>query len=318
MNGIQKPNRLMKINFRFNWILCFVVFNLLFSCTKENINVITDNDPISVTNISRLKIENYVNRLFIDLVGREPLKVELGPEVDTLKERELSRDARLNLINKLMQDTSFRIGERSYKAAFYLNLYNLAKVRCMEGVSDEEIQREMGMLISDAMRDSMDGKWDRFYYKLNEIRKFENLLQSQEDLYNEDIKYNQIFGYMVDNKIYDVINMNTFNFIRAVYNELLFRLPTDQEYAVAFDVIESNKPGIILGKFCSNKTEFIQILIESPAMFEGMIIWIFQIYLNRFPSSRELSSILPDYISHRDIREVIRKIAVTDEYASFK
>lgn len=59
-------------------------------------------------------------------------------------------------------------------------------------------------------------------------------------------------------------------------------------------------------------------MIESPAMFEGMVIWIFQIYLNRFPKERELATILPEYITHRDIREIIRKIAVTDEYASFK
>jgi hypothetical protein len=80
---------------------------------------LTGNNPASVTNISRLKIENYVNRLYIDLVGREPLKTELKEESDTLKARELSRDARLNLITRLMEDTSFRIGERSYKAAFY-------------------------------------------------------------------------------------------------------------------------------------------------------------------------------------------------------
>ncbi len=317
MNDLQKLILSIKGLKAFGRCIFFLLI-LFQSCTKDNINIITDNDPISVTNISRLKIENYVNRLFIDLVGREPLKTELGPEVDSLKSKELSREARLELINKLIQDTSYRIGEGSYRAAFYLNLYNLAKVRSLEGVTDEEIQREKGFLITDAMRDSMDGKWDRFYAKLNQIRKLEVLLQSQIDLYNEDIAYHQLFIYLVDNRIYDIINMNTFNFIRAVYNELLFRLPTDEEYSIAFDIIEKNKAGIVFGKYCSNRTEFIQSLIESPSMLEGMAIWIFQIYLNRFPNARELASILPEYITHKDIREVIKKIAVTDEYASFK
>lgn len=308
----------MKLHTSF-MVLSAMLLTLLFSsCSKENINLITDNDPISVTNISRLKIENYVNRLFIDLVGREPLKLELGPEVDSLKVKELSREARLDLINRLMQDTSFRVGERSYQAAFYLNLYNLAKVRCMEAVSDEEIQREMGMFISDAMRDSMEGNWDSFYKVLNEVRKFQDLLESQNDLLNGNIKYHQMFAFMVNNHIYDIINMNTFNFIRAVYNELLFRLPTDQEYAVAFDIIENSKPGQAFGKYCSNKNEFIHHLIESPAMHEGMVIWTFQTYLNRFPHARELASVLPEYLTHQDIREVIKKIAVTDEYAGFR
>ena len=318
MNYLSNPQSNNKRVLTFKTWLSLFIISLLSSCTTDNLNDIDDNDPISVTNISRLKIENYVNRLFIDLIGREPLKVELGPEVDTLKVRELSRDSRLDLINRLMQDTSFRIGERSYKAAFYLNLYNLAKVRCLEGVSDEEISYYMGLFLSDAMRDSMNGNWDDFYGKLNQIRKLQNVLQSQEDLYNGDISYNQIFQFMVDNHIYGIINMNTFNFIRAIYNELLFRLPTDQEYAVAFDIIEKSSPGQAFGNYCSNKTEFIHNLVESPAMHEGIVIWTFQIYLNRFPSSRELASILPEYLKHHDIREIIKQISVTDEYAGFK
>ncbi|HNA63871.1 MAG TPA: hypothetical protein PKZ51_04070, partial [Saprospiraceae bacterium] len=101
----RKPLMHLKKSSAFSWILMALCLVILKSCTKDHINVITDNDPISVTNISRLKIENYVNRLFIDLIGREPLKVELGPEVDSLKAKELSREARLELINKLMQDT---------------------------------------------------------------------------------------------------------------------------------------------------------------------------------------------------------------------
>ncbi|MEP7197966.1 MAG: hypothetical protein ABI851_15715 [Saprospiraceae bacterium] len=317
---IYKPKTNIILRFIPNGLFIHLFFALVYfnSCTKDNIIVIGDNDPVSVTNISRLKIENYVNRLFIDLIGREPLKVELGPEVDTLKVKELSREARLDLINRLMDDTIFRPGERSYKAAFNLNLYNLAKVRSLEAVTDEEIQSEMGILISNAMRDSMDGKWDAFYAKLNQVRKFQNLLQSQNDLYFGDIQYHQVFTFMVDNAIYDVINMNTFNFIRSVYNELLFRLPTDQEYGVAFEIIEKNIPGQVFGKYCSNRTEFINSLIESPAMSEGMVIWTFQVYLNRFPTARELASVLDVYLAGKDIRNVIRQIAVTDEYASFK
>ncbi|NOT36695.1 MAG: hypothetical protein HOP11_04905 [Saprospiraceae bacterium] len=318
MNCLQNLNSIKKVIRTIKGVQFFFFILLFIGCTKENINVIKDNDPISVTNISRLKIENYVNRLFIDLIGREPLKVELGPEVDTFKVKELSRQARLDLINRLMQDTTFRIGERSYKAAYYLNLYNLAKVRCIEAVSDEEISREMGMLISDAMRDSMDGKWDAFYKKLNEVRKLQNVLQCHDDHFNGDIRYHQVFKFMLDNRIYDIINMNTFNFIRAAYDDLLFRLPTNQEYTVAFNIIQKSIPGQVFGRYCSNKTEFINSLIESPAMHEGMIIWIFQIYLNRFPSSLELASLLPEYLIHQDIREVIKQIAVTDEYAGFK
>ncbi|MBK8406160.1 MAG: hypothetical protein IPL25_19435 [Saprospiraceae bacterium] len=302
---------------QFIWVMGIT---LLFSlgCTKDHINVIDDNNPASVTNISRLKIENYVNRLYIDLVGREPLKTELKEESDTLKARELSREARLDLITRLMSDTSFRVGERSYNAAFHLNLYNLAKVRCLEGVTDEEIQMKMSLLLTDAMRDSMNLNWKGFYAKLDILRRYQDVLESQQEFLEGHIAYHQMFTFLVNNGIYDIINMNTFNFIRAVFNELLFRLPTDQEYNSAFDIIENSAAGQAFGRYVTNKTEYVEALVESPAMLEGMIIWTFQVYLNRFPTPREQSSLLPTYLKEKDIRYIIKQIAVTDEYASFK
>ena len=112
--------------------------------------------------------------------------------------------------------------------------------------------------------------------------------------------------------------MNTFNFVRAVYDELLFRLPTQQEFDVAFDMVERNKPGVVFGRYGSNRDDFVEALTESPAMMEGLILWTFQLYLNRFPTPKELVTILPVFIENRDIRYVIQQIAVTDEYASFK
>jgi hypothetical protein len=300
-------------------VLKFVFLIIFFgSCTKEHINIIPDNEPVSYTNISKLKIENYVNRLFIDLIGREPLKIELNEEVEILQEMELSRDARLVLIDKLMNDDTYREDENSYKAAFYLNMYNLAKVRCLEGVADEEVEQFMGIVRFGARIDSIEGNWDGYYKKQEALRRYQNLLDSQHHLYEGHITYNQIFSFIVSNGVYDRINMNTFNFVRAVYDELLFRLPTQEEFQVAFDMVEFQIPGIVFGKYGSDKDDFVDAITESPAMMEGLIIWTFQTYLNRFPNPAEMVTLMPEFIKNRDIRYVIKQIAVTDEYASFK
>jgi hypothetical protein len=303
---------------RFSFVGWLVLLAGFISCTKENIIVVPDNEPVSYTNISRLKIENYVNRLYIDLVGREPLKSELTVEADSLQSRELKREARVELIEKLMSDTTFREGESSYRAAFYLNLYNLAKVRCLEGVSDEEINQNMGILRFGARIDSLESNWDAYYKKQEALRRYQHLLDAQQHLLQGDITYNQLFAFIVHNGVYDRINMNTFNFVRAVYDELLFRLPTQQEFDVAFDMVELNKPGVVFGRYGSNRDDFVDALTESPAMMEGLILWTFQLYLNRFPTPQELVTLLPVFIENRDIRYVIQQIAVTDEYASFK
>ncbi len=296
-----------------------LIFLCLFlSCTKENIIVDPDNEPVSTFNISRIKIENYVNRIYIDIIGREPLKTEQVAEVAFLQENALSREARESIITKLMTDTTYREFEESYKAAYVLNLYTLAKVRSLEGVSDEEIESLMGIIAFGALQDSLLMNWDAFYRKKAEIYRFEVVLNSRHALYDGIMKYHEIFTTIVDNGVYDQINMNTFNFVRAVYDELLWRLPTDQELNVAFEMVENNTPGMVFGKMGSSKADFIDHLISSSAMAEGMIIWAFQVFLKRPPTPQEVITFLPQYIETKDINFIIKQILVTDEYANFR
>lgn len=290
---------------------------MTMSCTKDTI-IVPDNDPASTFNISKLKIENYVNRLYIDILGREPLNIELGPEVSFLQDSSLSRTARLQIIEKLMNDDTFREEEGSYKEAFTLNLYNLAKVRCLEGVSDEEIQRDIGIARSGATVDSLEGNMDGYFSKLEQIRRYESLLDSRLLLQSGDISFHQLFAFAVDNGIYDRINMNTFNFVRAVFDELYWRLPTQQEFDASFNMIEFNEVDILLGKSGSDKQDFINIITEAPGMMEGMIIWAYQVLLNRAPTPQEMVTLLPTYIQNRDIKYIYSEILVTDEYANFR
>ena len=64
-------------------------------------------------------INNYVNRMFIDFIGREPLDSEMVVFVDYLKANDLSADARDSLLRKLQSDTTFSFGEGSYNEAYY-------------------------------------------------------------------------------------------------------------------------------------------------------------------------------------------------------
>jgi len=314
--SLGKQSRGMSIS-KFKYFIPLIMWLLLLSCSKETV-LIPDNSPASSFNISRLKIENYVNRLYIDIIGREPLREELLADVNMLQDSALSREVRLEIIRKLMNDDSFREEEGSYKAAFVLNLYNLAKVRCLEGVSDEEIQSEIGIARFGALRDSLDENWNAYFSKLEQIRRYQSMLDSKQLLFEGDIAYHQVFSFAIDNGIYDRINMNTFNFVRAAFDELLWRLPTEQEFQTSFRMIEFSESAVLFGLSGSDKSEFIQILTESAGMMEGMIIWAFQTLLNRQPSPAETYTLLSPYIQNRDIKFVYEEILVTDEYANFR
>ena len=291
---------------------------MILSCTTEELVVIDGNTPYSTFNISDIKIENYVNRLYIDIIGREPLDDELVQEVNRLKAGGLKRETRDSIIYKLMTDTTYRENEFSYKAAFVQNLYNQAKVRCLEGAPDSEIELRISILKFGALQDSLEGNWDGYYAKQNEIRRNQATLDSRQSLYDGLIEYHQMYAFMIDNTIYDIINMNTFNFVRATFDELLWRLPTAQEFDNGFNMIEFNQTTEFFGSLGSDKNDYIRILIESSEMHEGMVIWCYQVLLSRPPTAAEVVTLLPEYIETKDINRVFAQILVTDEYANFK
>ena len=144
------------------------------------------------------------------------------------------------------------------------------------------------------------------------------MLDSRQSLYDGLIAYHQMYSFMIDNGIYDVINMNTFNFVRATFDQLVWRLPTVQEYDEGFLMIEYNQTAELFGAIGSDKNDYIRILTESNEMYEGMLIWCFQVFLSRPPTSGEVVTLLPDSINSKDINSLIAQILVTDEYANFR
>jgi len=299
-----------------SFFLLFLGLSLM-SCSEEL--VVTDgNDPYSTFNISDLKIENYVNRLYIDIIGREPLDVELEATVKRLKAGSLKREVRDSIIYSLMTDTTYRENEFSYKAAFVQNLYNIAKVRCLEGASDADFELRIGILKNAALIDSLLGNLDGYYLAQYLIKLDEAVLESRQALYDGVIRYHEMYGLMINNSVYDLINMNTFNFVRATFDQLLWRLPTTEEFDRSFNMIEYNQTGTLFGSVGSDKKDYIQILIGSNEMLEGMVIWSFQTLLSRAPTADEMVTLLPVYIQTHDINWVMAQILVTDEYANFR
>jgi len=306
------------ISFLFPLLFFVGVIFLFSSCEKEETVVVGGNEPVSSFNISRIKIENYVQRIFIDIIGREPLEHEMLENVGRLQSDSLKRETRMDIITQLMTDETPRQGDGSFKAAYVLNLYNLAKIRCLEGVADSEINQQIGIASFGALKDSLDGNWDGYFRKLEAIRKYRAVLDTRHQFFDGKIGFHQMFGAMINNGIYDIINMNTFNFVRAAFDELLWRLPTEQEFDASFFMIENKETRQLFGKMGSNKEDFVDILIHSPAMFEGLIIWAFQIYLNRAPTPAEIVTFLPEFMLEKDINFIISEIMVTDEYANFR
>ena len=305
----------MKNNHLLPMLLSVVLLGI--GCKKDP-DLVLDNDPPYYSEVSDLLIENYINRVYIDQIGREPFDAEMNSERMTLKAADLSFESRQAMIVKLQSNTNFIDGDISYKHAYYNRLYEQGKARFMEAASNAEIGEVMGPIASGILPDSLNGNWEGVAERRLQLAKLQTVLDSEEDYFLAEIGIADMCAAMLNNAVYDEINMNTFNFVNASFDNLFFRFPTNAEFYAGFNMIEYNQPASLMGKSGQNKQEFVDILVNSREFYEGLIIWSYQILLAREPSTAETNQLMIELWMDHDLQKVQRAIMVTDEYAHFQ
>lgn len=295
------------------WIIALA---LLIGCKKET-PVFEDNTAPPYTGVSTVVLNNYVNRLFIDLIGREPLDVEMEAEVASLREAELSFEARGLLVDKLMFSTEFIDGDSSYRRAYCVKLYENLKARFIEGASDALLQEEYNLFRGNAILDSLNGDMTGYTLKMQDAERLEALLDSRQEWQESEITISEMVQRMLLNSLYDEINMNAFNFVNATFDDLFFRFPTQPEFENAFTIVELNQPAPLFNAVAQNKVEYVELLTATGEYYEGMVVWVYQSLLSRTPSSSEVFSSAIDFRTSLDISAVQRTLLISDEYAGF-
>jgi len=293
---------------------------ILSSCRKEE--TIPNNKPPYYDEIPTVLIENYVNRIFIDLLGREPLDIEMEEEVKYLRDNDLQMEFRDSLITKLMTKSTLdtAIGDSSaiYKIAYYHRIYDMTKARMIEGASNEYIQEEISeieqLILNDSLMGGNQSSIDKKRFAVNKLKK---IISSENQYMNGDIEISEVYARMLYNPIYDEINMNTFNFVNASFDDLFFRFPTDEEFDNGFNMIENDESRLLFNLPGQNKLDYIGILTNSRESYEGMINWVYLTMLSRESTTLEKGQIMEKFFYDHDLQEVQKRVLMTDEYAHF-
>lgn len=297
--------------------LVFVATFFLTSCKETEDKNFDNNTALSPHRIPTIKIEGYVNRLFIDLVGRSPLESELERETIALKEALLSKESREALVDKLQNDTTEVEGDSSYAIAYVERLYIIMKSRMVEGADDGEFSRYTSTGNRLVMLGRLNGDSIEVFKGMDLIKRNQNVIDGKYAFRNGEITINELFARMMDNDVYDFINMNTFNFVNASFDDLFYRFPTQQEFGVAFNIVEKNETGALLGGFASNKGEYCTLLTESDEFYEGLIRWTYITLLGREPTTQEIVNHFETIYTTKDFRLLQKEILILDEYADF-
>ena len=298
----------------FGFFLFVALF--IFSC-KKDAEIISNNDAPYYAEIPTILLENYVNRMYIDLLGREPLDIEMKNDVQYLRDSDVSLESRDSLLYKLQFDTTYIEGDSSYKFAYFHRMYEMIKVRLIEGASNAYISQDLNNWWNGYVNDSLNNDLLSANKKLLEYEILYNVLESELEYYNNVIEINEMHRRMIYNSVYDQINMNTFNFINAAFDNLLFRYPTQYEFDEVYVMIQDNTSQIVLGSSGNNKEAFTHIICNTREFYEGVITWSYGTLLARNPTSEETDLLMSTFYYDHDFQWLQRQIMKSDEYAHF-
>ncbi len=290
---------------------------LSLAACKKDPEISTGNVAPYYDGVPTVVVQYYVNRLFIDMIGREPLDVEMNAEVAALEAAHLGTDARTALVNKLMTNTNYISGDSSLKFAYYQRQYDLYKARCLQGASDDVIDQYIGQEAFAALSDSLAGDSAGYQKSKHEEDKLKAVKSSRIDYRNGTIGIREVFARMVYNSVYDQINMNTFNFVNATFDDLFTRYPTGTEFTTSYNMVESNTPGILFGQPGQNKQDYTHILTTTAEFDEGMVRWCYRTFLARDASTYEVYGAMSWFNTTHDLQRVEREILIGEEYANF-
>ena len=288
----------------------------LFSCKKDD-DVIPNNNAPYYSEVPTILLENYVNRIYIDLIGREPLDIEMEQDVQYLRDADVSQESRNDLLYKLQNDTNYVEGDSSYKFVYYHRIYGMLKARLLEGVSNSYIGSELNNWYSNYENALAAGDILSANKKLLQYNILNDVLLSELQYYHGEIEINEMHRRMIYNSVYDNIHMNTFNYVNAAFDNLLFRFPTQYEFSQTYTMLQDNTSQIVLGSSGNNKEDFSYIITNTREFYEGIVIWSYQTLLARMPTVQELDYLMQFFYIDHDFQWVQRQIMKDDEYAQF-
>lgn len=291
--------------------LLFAVIFLAASCKKETTEILHENvvvegnQPPQYESVSTLAIENYINKLYIDLIGVEPDATTLAGHVQDLKDNNLDPSAREQIIITLQNER-----------AYYQQFWNRASADFLEGVTDPEIQDQINIFLVISQQARANGDTLSAYYYEQEVARLSGVLAATTDWQNGAIDIRGFYKRFTLNYFYDQINMGSENFVIASFENLLGRLPTATELDNGVTMVDGF-PSQILRVDGVNKIDLIDILTNSNEFYERLVIRTYQQLLTRQPDAGELAVGVQQVLSGKDLKALQVELLKSDEYAGF-
>jgi len=304
-----RRSAMKKHYFNFWSVLIFTLVILTSSCKKDEIIhenlVIEDNTPPENNGISTLQLNNYINNIYIDLFGRAPTESELQERGDYLRLNNFDEAARENIIDEMMLEYEY-----------YKNINILTNQKMLVDVDSITITYQIDLYEYFIYLNELSGDtlFSPFYEY--EIFKLEQLMNAPIDIHSGSIGIDEYMRRFIYNFFYDEVNMGSLNFVVACFENLLHRVPTDEELSDGIAMVDGASSQLFLIDG-SSKEDFISIITTHPEFYQGQVIEAFSTLLAREPSPYEMNTYALQMMDENHFNNVKKIILQSEEYAGF-
>ncbi|MEO0898975.1 MAG: hypothetical protein AAFY71_21365 [Bacteroidota bacterium] len=284
-------------------IFIAVLLFTLFGCSQDpvdpNIILVPDNTAPPDLTVPRVIQENYINKLYITLLGRKVTETELDAALVILDQDFTSIENRKELIQKIQSEENY-----------YYKQYDFMRINILSNLDTADISTQIRIYV-DLLNDP---QYADFYDLIElEINKLVTLRDAPQEYAAKTIGRIALHKACVNNPFYDEINMGSQNFVLAMFEFFLGRNPTTAEEKSSISMVDGIE-SVVFGEIGQSKADFIDIFFRSNNYFEGQVFEIYRNFLFRDPNTVEMSNATKDYKLTLDYQLLMQDILSTDEY----
>jgi len=283
-----------------NYTLALFFGLLILSCNKTEEKIISDNNPPADNTIPASLRINFINKIYISLIGREPETAEFNAADLTLRNSNFSSASRKTIVQEILNQDAFLDRE-----------FEIYRNDLISGVDTAEISELITTFEFLLTNSTYMQQWP-----LIEIEKARliSLRNVSAELKNGTISLIEMQRRCVDNYYFDQLNMGSLNFVIACFQHLLLRNPTQFEQTEGVKMVDGFN-GILFLQTGESKAQFQQIFFQSDDYYAGQIKLIYLRFMLRLPTSEEEVFYSSRLKSDGNISNVLIDLLSSDEYA---
>lgn len=275
---------------------------VLVSCKKED-TLITGNEAPEDPTVSNTLKENFVQKSYLNLFGRQPSDSDMTAALTILNKNNCSVANRTEMLNMLFTNPEYRV-----------QLYEIEINNMLNGLTETEIKQTV-KYYQDELNDP-DNAPDYFVLldALNKTKALDSLKEQVVEGTAGTIKINQVISASPS---YEDLTGGGSEWVSALFVYFLFRDPTENELLNCEEMLD-NRSGTLFHTEGNNKDELLHIFFSSDEYFEGQVRALFHRYLYTEPGSDETVSLAHTYIITHDYYSLQKSILLKDGFLGIK